>query len=180
MTISTYRMDKTDTVLLVFKKEDYNHRLHQALPRLPISLSLKVVMSWSTSYQWTSLTFDLHTTTMISTSQVFKNLTILRPWTKSLQLHFIGDGESNHFPSPFTSSWIEKTNMFPQPPWFFLLWEFSCLWQGPIRVSALQFPFCTDSLVRKSWRFKSFSMGFSRFKLKTQVTFPSSVNRAFP
>ena len=38
-------MDKIDTILLICKKEDYNRRLHQALLSLPISLSLKVVMS---------------------------------------------------------------------------------------------------------------------------------------
>ena len=37
-------MDKTYTALLIYKKEYYNHRLHQALLSLPISLSLKVVM----------------------------------------------------------------------------------------------------------------------------------------
>ena len=37
-----HRMDKIDTSLLIYKKEDYNRQLHQALLSLPISLSLSL------------------------------------------------------------------------------------------------------------------------------------------
>ena len=37
-----HRMDKTDTNLLTYEKEDYNRQLHQALLNLPIPLSLSL------------------------------------------------------------------------------------------------------------------------------------------
>ena len=128
-----HRMDKTDTVLLIYKKEDYNRQLYQALLNLPISLSLKVVMSWSTSSQWTSLIFDLHTTTMISTSQVFKNFDNPLTLNKEPSTPFYRRWREQSLPLSFHQFWIEKTKMFLQPPFFCLLWDFSYLWQGPIR-----------------------------------------------
>ena len=37
-----HRMDKTDTVLLIYEKENYNRQLHQALLDLPIPLPLSL------------------------------------------------------------------------------------------------------------------------------------------
>ena len=37
-----HRMDKADTVLLIYEKEDCNRQLHQALLDLPIPLSLSL------------------------------------------------------------------------------------------------------------------------------------------
>ena len=126
-------MEKADTVLLIYKKEDYNRRLYQALLSLPISLSLKVVMSWSTISQWTSFTFDLHTTTMISTSQVFKNFDNPSTLNQDPSTPFYRRWREQSLPFSFHQFWIEKTKMFLQPPCFFLFKEFSCLWQSPIR-----------------------------------------------
>ena len=74
MTISMHRMEKTDTVLSIYKKEDYNRRLYQALLSLPISFISQVKKSKSTSSLGTSLTLGLHNITLFSIPQVCKNV----------------------------------------------------------------------------------------------------------
>ena len=89
-------MEKTDTVLLICKKENYSRWLHQVLLSLPISISLNVVMSWSTSSQVTSLIFDLHTTTIML-------------YFTSIQ-NFDNPSTLNQEPStPFYRRWREKS-----------------------------------------------------------------------
>ena len=88
-------MDKTDRVLLILKRGGLQPSVVPSPPQ-PSNLSIsQVVKYWSTRSLGTSLTLGLLTITLFSTSQVFRTLAILRPSTKSLQLLFIGEGESH-------------------------------------------------------------------------------------
>ena len=52
-----YRMEKIDTVLMIYEKDDYNLQLHQALLNLPIPLSLSLSSSVMTQGRNISMNF---------------------------------------------------------------------------------------------------------------------------
>ena len=181
MTILSIEWTKRTQFYWFWKKEDYNHRLYQALLSLPISLLYQVKKSKSTSSLGASLTLGLHNVTLFSIPQVYKNFwAILRPSIKSLQLLLIGEGEGHCCPSLSTSLEWKRLRCFLDLHAFASLGVQSSMAMTNNELVLLQFPLWTDSFVRESRRFKSFSALFSQFKLKTRVTRPSSVNRAFP
>ena len=174
-------MDKTNIVLLILKEGGLQPSVVPSPPQSPnlSSLSSEEVqvnkLSRSLFDSWPS---QCHT--ILYSTSIQEPWAILRPSIKSLQLLLIGEGESHCCPSLSTSLEWKRLRCFLDLHAFASLGVQSSMAMTNNELVLLQFPLCTDSFVRESRRFKSFSALFSQFKLKTRVTRPSSVNRAFP
>ena len=142
-------MEKTYKVLLIYKKEDYNCWLYQALLSLPIPLSLSYISecddAWAKSSQWI--------------------LPILKPHTQQWNsaLHTIKPSTFDQEPKPpIYRKWRGKTLTilsislnweiswcFLAFPCFFSLLMLSCVWQYLIKACTISFCFWIESFWEK-------------------------------